>query len=116
MSGISRGKVKNINIPGGRGCSKKYVLNPPGLVFFWNNPIYIIFGGLYFAASKMSHNFSLNVLEAGLLYLFHIMMNSYFMSVHHLVCHLDLNSMKTHKEGNHVFSALALTVNFMSRF
>ena len=38
--------------------------------------------------------FSLNLLGTGLLY---IMMNSSFMSVHHLVCHLDLNEMETHK-------------------
>ena len=54
----------------------------------------LIFGGLYFAASKMSHHFSLNLLGTGLLY---VMMNSPFMSVYHSVCHLDLNEMETHK-------------------
>ena len=40
------------------------------------------------------HLFSLNLLETGLLY---IMMDSSFMPVHHLVCHLDLNEMETYK-------------------
>ena len=53
-----------------------------------------MFGGLYFTASKMFHHFfSLNLVGTGLLH----MMNSSFMSVHHLVCHLDLNEMETHK-------------------
>ena len=43
----------------------------------------------------MSHYFfSLNLLGTGLLY---IMINSSFMSVHHLICHLDLNEMETDK-------------------
>ena len=55
----------------------------------------LVFGWLYFAAYKMPHHFfSLNLLGTVLLY---IMINSSFMSVHHLVCHLDLNEMKTHK-------------------
>ena len=55
----------------------------------------LVFGGLYFAAYKMPHHFfSLNLLGTVLLY---IMMNSSFMSVHHLVCHPDLNEMETHK-------------------
>ena len=40
---------------------------------------------------KRSISFSLNLLGTGLLYLLDIMMNSSFMPVHHLVCHLDLN-------------------------
>ena len=37
VSGISRGNEKNN--PGGGGASKKYVLNLPCLIFFWNSPI-----------------------------------------------------------------------------
>ena len=33
------------------------------------------------------------------------MLNSSFMSVHHLVCHLDLNEMETHKVAT-IFQAL----------
>ena len=36
LSGVSRGKVKKWKIPG--GVSKKYILNPPCLNFFWNSP------------------------------------------------------------------------------
>ena len=36
-------------------------------------------------------NFCLNFLGTGLLYLLDIIMNSSFVSVHHLVYHLDLN-------------------------
>ena len=68
-----------------------------------------MFGGLYFTASKMSHQFFFEFF--GLLYLLDIMINSSFMSVLHLVCHLDLNS-----QSSHAFPALALTVNFISKF
>ena len=63
---------------------------------------------------KCSINFSLNLLGTGLLYLLDIMMNSSFMPVHQLVCHLDLNWIET--QGSHAFSELALTVNFISNF
>ena len=43
-----------------------------------------------FAASKMSHQFFF-------LHLLNIMMNSSFMSVYHLLCHLHLNAMENHK-------------------
>ena len=56
--------------------------------------------------------FSLNLLGTGLLY---IMMNSFFMSMHHLVCHLDLNEMETDK-----VAALSLRwiyqLTFISKF
>ena len=40
LTGISRGKVKNLKIPGmGEGGSKKYVLDPTWLFFFWNSPL-----------------------------------------------------------------------------
>ena len=72
----------------------------------------LIFGGLYFAASKMSHHFFfLNFLGTGLLY---IMMKNSFMFVHHLVCYLDLNEMET--QSSHAFSALALPNHFISKF
>ena len=53
-----------------------------------------MFSGLYVAPLKCPIIFPVNLLGTGLLY---IMMNSSFMSVHHLVCHLDLNEMETHK-------------------
>ena len=68
-----------------------------------------MFGGLYFTVSKMSHQFFFEFF--GLLYLLDIMINISFMSVLHLVCHLDLNS-----QSSHAFPALALTVNFISKF
>ena len=54
----------------------------------------LMFSGLYVAPLKCPIIFPVNLLGTGLLY---IMMNSSFMSVHHLVCHLDLNEMETHK-------------------
>ena len=51
------------------------------------------------------------MVETGLLQLLEMMMNSCFMFVHHLVYHLDLNQMETHKVGmlsSTAFSALAL--------
>ena len=67
--------------------------------------MYIIFGvGFILLSLKYPINFSLNLLGTGLLYLLDILMNSTFMSVHHLVYHLDLNYMETHKVGSHAFS------------
>ena len=53
-----------------------------------------IWWALFCCLKNATSFFSLNLLETGLLY---IMMNSSFMSVHHLVCHLDLNEVETHK-------------------
>ena len=53
-----------------------------------------MFSGLYVAPLKCPIIFPVNLLGTGLLY---IMMNSSFMSVHHLVCHLDLKEMETDK-------------------
>ena len=53
--------------------------------FFWLATKYLID---FLLPLKCSINFSLNLLGTGLLYLLDIMMNS---SLHHLVCHLDLN-------------------------
>ena len=38
LTGISRGNIKNLNIP--KWFSKKYVLNPPSpvCIFLWNSP------------------------------------------------------------------------------
>ena len=56
---------------------KFHILNPPVWIF----P----------RIAQCPINFSLNMLGTGLLYLLDIVMNSSFISVHHLVCHLDLN-------------------------
>ena len=42
------------------------------------------------------------------------MMNSSFISLHNLVCHLDLNYVETHKVAK--LSTLALTFNFINEF
>ena len=53
-----------------------------------------MFSGLYVAPVKCPIIFPVNLLGTGLLYL---MMNSSFMSVHHLVYHLDIKEMETDK-------------------
>ena len=58
--------------------------------FFWPaTSKYLV--GFILLPLKCSINFSLNLLRTGLLYLLYVMINSSFMPVHQLACHLDLN-------------------------
>ena len=51
LSGISKSKVTNLEIPG--VFSKEYVLDHPCLNFFWNNSIMTCWVGIFFVASYL---------------------------------------------------------------